>query len=152
MRNRSFLLHGSFILILIGLLALQPFLLIARVEEHSMEPQLQDGQYILVQRGNRRLKGGEILVFHSPEERTLLVKRCILLPGDKVEVDGAFLRTPFKDYYLSRSQAAFLSSQPEVPPGHCLVLGDNQFHSRDSRDFGFVKVEEILGKVWVPNE
>lgn len=37
-------------------------------------------------------------------------------------------------------------AQTEVPEGHCFVLGDDRNHSRDSRQFGFVPLGDILGK------
>lgn len=117
---------------------------------------------------------GDVVTFTSPEDERLLVKRVIGLPGDLVGmVDnrltingepldyrplqrrGSFLRFEERLPDSVRSvvvQAAVSGSRADsfapvqVPSGHYLMLGDNRDHSRDSRAFGFVARERILGR------
>ena len=117
---------------------------------------------------------GDVVTFNSPEDERLLVKRVIGLPGDLVGmVDnrltingrpleyrplqrrGSYLRFEERLPDGMRTvvvQAALGGSGADsfapvqVPPGHYLMLGDNRDHSRDSRAFGFVARERILGR------
>lgn len=138
---------GTLFFLLLLFMLFSNMLLVARVREHSMEPVLDAGQLILIRRGEGNVRRGEILVFPSPESQKLIVKRCMLTEGDPIIIDGYWLKTDRGSYYLSRDQQRFLSSYGSVPEGSLLLLGDNQFHSHDSRDFGFIAEKHILGKV-----
>ena len=96
---------------------------------------------------------GEIVVFHNPEDPNGpdFVKRVIGEPGDTVEivhgeviVNGEALDEP----YLERASTETFGPLV-VPEGHYYVLGDNRLNSEDSRFFGTVPVEKIVGKVWL---
>lgn len=91
-----------------------------------------------------------------PEE-TELIKRVIALPGETIEgradgvhVDGRRLREPYLD--PSAETPAFVPVT--VPDGHVFVMGDNRSNSKDSRRFGAVPVESIVGRaiarIWPP--
>lgn len=147
MSVRSFLLPGSFFILILLFWGGNHFLLLARVEENSMDPTLENGQWIVVKKQYRDFQEGDILVFPNPDSGQLLVKRCFLLQGDPLRIVEPWLKTTRGDYYLTRSQLAFLSQYKTVPENSLLMLGDNAFHSIDSRDFGFIACEEILGKV-----
>jgi signal peptidase I len=107
---------------------------------------------------------GDIVVFESPEGGDdPLIKRVIALPGERVAVaDGAVFVNgrPLAEPYL-RPNAETACDEREVcdlvvPPGHVFVLGDNRSGSNDSRAFGPVAVDRIVGKAvvsfWPPDD
>lgn len=96
---------------------------------------------------------GEVIVFKydraNPE--TPLVKRVIGLPGETVEmrngavfIDGKKLDEP----YLTNGPDNWTMARTVVPEGQYFVLGDNRRVSNDSRYFGPVPFETVIGKVW----
>lgn len=126
-----------------------------RVYGQSMEPNLHTDQRLVIEKLSYRFHGprrGDIVVLKLPERSTeLLIKRVIALPGERIEirdgsvyVDGAVLDEP----YLTQSTAGVMPSQV-VPPFHVFVLGDNRGASNDSRAFGMVPLDHIVGKAWV---
>jgi len=128
----------------------------------SMESTLLPGDWLLTDTliyQLRQPRRGEIVVFPAPLEPGLdYVKRLIALPGDRVKLigdrvvlDGELLEEP----YLSAELLA-VDPAPErinaaeelvVPPGECLVLGDNRPHSKDSRSWGLLPLEDVFGRV-----
>lgn len=95
---------------------------------------------------------GEVVVFNYPLDPTKdFVKRVVGLPGELVEVragtvyiDGA----PLPEPYLRRTDHS--SAAPlRLGPEEYYVIGDNRPSSNDSRSWGAVPAELILGKVWV---
>jgi signal peptidase I len=119
---------------------------------------------------------GDIAIFTYPNDRTLnYIKRVIALPGDRVRITGHAVWVNDKPLTLQEVKAAsgvlvtesidgrqwqVQWTQPEqsprdreltVPSGHALVLGDNRNVSTDTRDFGPVPLQDIVGKarqVW----
>ncbi len=113
--------------------------------------------------GARQPKRGELVVFRFPEDRSrAFIKRCIGLPGETVEVragtvfiDGKPLHEPYvrflRPYGLAGQESDVSDSSrnwgPEVVPGgQYFVLGDNRDNSRDSRFWGFLPQEDLLGR------
>ncbi len=94
---------------------------------------------------------GDIIVFWDEESRQHLIKRVIGLPGDTVErrngrtlVNGQALSEPFV-----KEQSADSMRPVIMGPGEYFVMGDNRPQSRDSRSFGPIQQEEIVGKAWI---
>ncbi len=125
-----------------------------RVENISMEPTLQEGQFILVNKLAYRLgdfQRGDIVIFHyprSPQED--YIKRVIGLPGDtvkiengQVQVNGQVLDEP----YIAAPPS--YDSTWAVPDDQIFVLGDNRNRSSDSHSWGFVPVDMVVGKALV---
>lgn len=122
------------------------------VEGRSMEPTVHDGDIAVVWRAElaRDLRLGDLVVFHDPDG-ALSVKRVVGVPGNRValrdtllEVDGRLVDEP----YVDRSLVAGTYYGPvTVPAGHVLVMGDNRGRSIDSRDYGAVEVDALLGRV-----
>lgn len=126
-----------------------------RVVGRSMEPTLENDQFLVVNKLSYRLHApqrGDIIVFRDPrDEGRKLIKRVIGLPGERVAVrDGqVFVNgSPLDEPYISSpprySQAAQL-----IPEGHYFVLGDNRNNSSDSHSWGTLPDQEIVGKAWV---
>ncbi len=130
---------------------------IMQVRENSMDPQLRNGQTILVnkaayKRGNTKPDKGDIIVFPDPYNNgKMLVKRVRLLPGENLTIspDG-WLQIDQERFFLTQPQRKRMEASRRIPEGHILVLGDNAFHSVDSRDYGCIPVRTIHGKVIYP--
>lgn len=126
-----------------------------RVEGQSMNPNLQDDQRLIIEKLTYRFHGpkrGDIVVLRralGPSDP--LIKRVIGLPGEIVEIrDGKVLvdGQVLKESYLE--QPTWGSMPPRlVPEDHVFVLGDNRGSSNDSRTFGMVRFDDIIGKAWV---
>ncbi len=122
-----------------------------RVEGSSMEPSLQTGEFILVNKLSYRLdlpQRGDVIVFYFPGDPSQeYIKRIIGLPGDrivvanrKVSVNG---QTLDENYIL---QPPKYNGAWEVPAGQYFVLGDNRNNSSDSHNWGAVPEGNIVGK------
>ena len=125
---------------------------ILQVKEISMEPELRNGQTILVNKiaymMNPRPSVEDIVVFNNPFDQSLVVKRIWLTEGDPINIDKTgWLLVGDQRFFLTERQKSMLSGMDRVPEDTVLVLGDNPFHSVDSRDYGPVSVKSILGKV-----
>lgn len=148
-----------------------------RVDGQSMEPNLQNGEMLIV---NRRAyvhfniswlpweskssgdwypfgkpSRGDIIVFNPPTQHTEpYIKRIIGLPGEKISVhDGAVyindqrLNEP---YLTSATEWRGIATQDvTIPQGDVFVMGDNRNNSSDSRVFGPVQISSIIGRAWI---
>lgn len=124
------------------------------VQGVSMEPTLQDGERLLVDKVTYRLREpqrGEIVVFAYPKEpRRKFIKRIVGLPGDIVEIRDRTLyvngQAIAEDYIRGPMYQPF--GPVQVPQGSYFVLGDNRNNSEDSRfrDVGPVPRENIVGR------
>jgi len=132
-----------------------------RVDGFSMNPTLQNGEYILVNRLAYKTghpERGDIIVFSFPaDEDQDLIKRVIGLPGETVKVsegsvtiNGQELQEP----YIAQDPLYF--GEWTVPEGYLYVLGDNRNDSRDSHQWGLLPIENVIGKsvliYWPPKE
>jgi signal peptidase I len=79
------------------------------------------------------------------------IKRVIALPGDTIEVRGGqvWVNDQLIDEPYIRDKAPYLVPRQTVPPAHYFVLGDNRSYSQDSRDFGPVPGDAIVGRVFL---
>jgi signal peptidase I len=121
------------------------------IHQVSMEPTIHDGDRILLNRLSyhfREPEVGDIVVFPSPVDDDTLVKRIVAVAGDKVAVrDGdLFVNGVAMDepYLLDQD---FTGDFPEarVPEGQVFVMGDNRDNSGDSRLFGPIEIDSIVG-------
>ena len=95
---------------------------------------------------------GDVVVFRWPrDERQYFVKRVIGLPGDEIRIrrgevyrNGELLNEP----YVERPSGETIVERV-VPEGQYYVLGDNRAQSDDSRRWGGVPEENIVGRVWL---
>lgn len=102
---------------------------------------------------------GEIVVFHPPgsTDGKPYIKRVIGLPGDTigyvdgfVTVNGAALSEPYLPSANTRCGHG-QHCEVTVPDGTVYLLGDNRTNSSDSRFFGPVAIDRIIGKAWIAN-
>ncbi|MBI3945929.1 MAG: signal peptidase I [Armatimonadetes bacterium] len=145
---------------LAGAACLRLFLVLpAYVSSPSMEPTLRVGDYFLINRTayrRRPPRPGDIVAFHSLHRAEVWVKRAVAGESDQVALHrGVLLRNgvPVAEPYIR--QRLGLSYRPErVPPGHVFVLGDNRDTSDDSRHWGPLRRDFLVGKVlfvyWPP--
>ena len=127
-----------------------------RVDGPSMEPTLHNQEYIFVDKAAYLFQApgrGDVIVFEYPLNPQLdYVKRIIAIPGDivsvvgqRVTVDGVTLNEP----YVNKNDLSnpFLPINKRiVGPNEYFVMGDNRGDSSDSRQWGFVPRQNIIGK------
>ena len=133
-----------------------------KVSGSSMFPNFHDGDYIITDKITYRFsepKLGDVIVFKNPRDESQdFIKRIIGTPGDRVKVENSVIYIngkPLKESYISpgviTQGQTFLSEgkEVEVISGEYLAFGDNRERSSDSREWGFLKKEEIIGKVFL---
>jgi signal peptidase I len=175
----------TLVLALFIFVAVRSVVLNFRVDGLSMEPSLDSGQMLLVNRqmyfnfdANSVLnylpfveRDGEHIVYplHPPQRGDIVVfnppiggaskpyiKRVIGLPGDQISIhDGSvFLNGDRLDEpYLGGVSTSWPNGDPTrqtvVPDDHLFVMGDNRNNSTDSRSFGPISIDALIGKAWI---
>ena len=122
-----------------------------RVENISMEPTLQPGEFLLVNKLAYRLgevSHGDVVIFHYPlNPNEDYIKRVIGLPGDEVTVQNGLVSVNGQSL-----NEPYIMAPPHynntwmVPENQLFVLGDNRNSSSDSHNWGFVPYENLVGK------
>lgn len=133
-----------------------------KVSGSSMFPNLHHGDYLITDKLSYRFnppQRGQIIVFKNPREESQdYIKRIIGLPGEKVKVqdghiyvDGKTLKESYLSPEIITNPGAFLQEGQEiaVEKERYLVVGDNRPASSDSREWGFITKEEIIGKAFL---
>lgn len=101
---------------------------------------------------------GDVIVFNPPIPNAdkPFIKRVIGLPGETVEVknegvyvDGVRLDEPYLHGVQTECYQTVACPPVTVPKGYIFVMGDNRGNSEDSRAFGPVPINNIIGKAWV---
>ncbi len=130
-----------------------------RIEQMSMEQTLEPGQYVLIDKLSPRWADyarGDVVVFWPPdaEHEVPFIKRVIGLPGDRVEirdglvfVNGVELDEPY--VFEGPTEASVLGDVIVVPPDSYFAMGDHRSDSTDSRVFGFIGRDDIIGRALV---
>jgi len=125
-----------------------------RVQGTSMEPQLRDGERIVVNKfiyRFQKIERGDVVVFWYPRDPSVsFIKRVVALPGDLVEIRAGQLLVnglPVQESYLPAGFRDADSYPPtEVRKGYYFVLGDHRRSSNDSRTWGEVPEKYIYGR------
>jgi len=171
----------SILIALVLALIIRTFLVQAfKIPTGSMRMTLIEGDAILVNKfiygakipfTNLRLPAlrspqrGDVVVFIYPQDtKKDFIKRIVALPGETVEIKNGIIYIndkPVSDeklnnrYYYNRGDYGDIGKKIVVPEGHYFVLGDNSASSQDSRYWGFVPMDNLLGKAmliyWPPN-
>jgi signal peptidase I len=122
-----------------------------RVYGSSMEPNLHTDQRLVVEKVTYRLHGprrGDVVVLRMPERGPeLLIKRIIALPGETLEIRDGTVYIDHEPYLVRRSGSTY--GPTIVPEGQIFVMGDNRGASNDSRVFGPVSLDRIVGRAWI---
>ena len=124
-----------------------------RIESVSMQPNLYEGEYVIVDKVSYSLNSpqrGDIIVFEKAAQPDL-IKRVIGLPGDTVEVRNAqvFVNgTALVEPYVA-NPPNYAFGPVQVEPGRYFVMGDNRSNSSDSHVWGTIPRETIVGRAWI---
>lgn len=140
-----------------------------QVRGDSMLPNFRDGEYLLTEMVGYNLLGkspqrGDVVVFRSPEQPKLdFIKRVVGLPNEKIKIQNG-------DIFIVNSEhpEGFLLEENYLEAGTVtqgrktirdgelfsigdgyVVFGDNRERSSDSREWGAIKKDSIVGRVWV---
>ncbi|MDO8621261.1 MAG: signal peptidase I [Candidatus Levybacteria bacterium] len=151
---QTFLLAAAFFLVIYVFL-FRPF----QVNGDSMFPNFKDQEYVLtniIQLRFQEPKLGDVIVFKAPPDPEKdYIKRVIGVPGDRVMVrdgnvyvngkmldESSYLKPTVRTY-----AGSFLKEGEEVtvPQGSFLAFGDNRPYSSDSREWGWVPKDLIIG-------
>lgn len=139
---------------------IQPFM----VEGASMQPNFHDRDYLIVNEILYRFKEperGEVIVFKNPENiKQYFIKRVMATPGESIKIeDGSiYIKKLTDDIYSKVNEEEYLpkdlktygnSSEITLASDEYFVMGDNRGNSRDSRFFGPLKRNLIVGRVWL---
>lgn len=126
------------------------------IHQVSMEPTLVEGDRILLSRLTyhfRDPKSGDVVVFNSPvNDEEDLVKRIVAVAGDSVAIRNGTLYVNGKmqeEPYLLERPFYGDYAETTVPVDHVFVLGDNRNNSSDSRVFGAISIDSIIGEAFV---
>ena len=138
-----------------------------QIRQQSMQQTLEPDQYVLVDKLTPRFdayKRGDIVVFAPPEswaqpDGTPYIKRVIGIGGDmvqirqgKVWVNEIELLEPYVFLENGEPQETEDPLQLEqwiVPDGELFLMGDHRKSSADSREFGTVAVDKVIGRAWL---
>jgi signal peptidase I len=120
----------------------------------SMEPNLHSTQRVVVEKVTYRFfhgpRRGDIVVISLPEQSEMLIKRVVGLPGETIEMRGGqvYIDGEPLDEFWTVNPGGGNYGPRSIPPLHVFVMGDNRGASNDSRNFGPVAIEHIVGHAW----
>lgn len=159
------ILLAASVFLVIYIFLFRPF----QVNGLSMFPNFEDKEYVLtdlISYHFQKPKLGDVVVFQAPKDTDKdFIKRIIGVPGDMVSIrnGGIYLNNQKLDenQYLKDAVRTYGGSflgegqTVTVPEDEYFVVGDNRSYSSDSREWGFVKQNLIIGKslfvYWPPN-
>lgn len=124
----------------------------AKVEDRGMFPTLSQNNVVLVDKFFHRklntMKRGDIVVYFSPEQKSIEVKRVIGFPGDTVEIRNGYTYVNHQPLYEPYTQipVSYVFEPITIPDNQFFVLNDNRIERDDSRYQGNIPVQNIQGK------
>lgn len=128
----------------------------AYVDGQSMSDTIHNGDRVLVVKwGNAasNLERGDIVVFHAPDENKDYIKRIVGMPNEYVEIENGLVYINGRRLEENYINTAYTGTDRDkswyVPANSFFVLGDNRKKgaSRDSRVFGPVSADQMVGRV-----
>ena len=134
----------------------QPFV----VSGSSMVPTFQSGQYLIVDEISYRLrepKRGEVIVFKPPKNPSVYyIKRIVGLPGETIKIEGKKIIIKNDEYTEGfELKEPYIKVEPPrnfektIPKGEYFVMGDNRGASSDSRSWGTLPKNLIIGRAYL---
>ena len=151
------------IFLVIYLFFLQPH----QVQGQSMEPNFHTGEYLLTDKVSYQAgqpHRGDVVIFHAPEAAGCVegtgcdfIKRVLGIPGDSISVhdnaiwiNGQAVPEPYipADNYTKEAEFTRGGREFILGPEEYFLVGDNRPHSHDSRAFGPVNRQEIVGRAF----
>ncbi len=130
-----------------------------KVQGNSMVPTFHTGDYLITEKVTYRFrepKLGEIVVVKNPRDESQdFIKRIIAVPGDTIEISNSKVvlnGKTLEESYLPTGRptpaGAFLNegNPVKIAGNQYIVIGDNREHSSDSREWGPVTKQEIIGR------
>jgi len=152
----AFVISAS-VFVVVYLFLMQPH----QVKGSSMFPTFKDQEYLLTDKVTyraRKPKYGDVIVFKAPiNENFDFIKRIIATPGQTIVIRSGHIYIDNKqldEFYLpegyTTSPGQFLHEGESytVPEESVIAIGDNRDHSSDSRDWGPVPYQNIVGRVF----
>lgn len=152
-----FALIAILIVVPIRFFVAQPFI----VSGASMDNTFHNGQYLVVDQVTYYFNDperGDVVIFRYPKDPSkFFIKRVIGLPGDTVVIEDGAVIIKNEEYPkgLTLDEPYVLSMEPTAPqaevlgPREYFVMGDNRDHSSDSRVWGVLQEERIIGRAWL---
>ncbi len=152
----KFVLIAAAIVFPIRLFVAQPFI----VSGASMEPTFHNGQYLIVDELSYRLGApsrGDVIIFRPPQNpREFYIKRIIGLPGEVVSIDGTAITITKQDGSMLQLDEPYVGNLGNgstrahmLGEGEYFVMGDNRPESSDSRVWGPLPRDNIVGRAFV---
>ena len=135
----------------------QPFF----IRGQSMEPSFENGDYLIIDEISYRFREpqrGEVIVFQYPKDHSQrFIKRIIGLPGETIEIQDSrvIIHKDGNSQILDESEYLSFFSETSgnilvtLDEDEYFVLGDNREFSFDSRKFGVLPKEEIIGRTFL---
>lgn len=128
----------------------------------SMAPSFQDHDRVVISKTSR-IQRFDVIVFDAPVEDEHYIKRVIGLPGDTIRMEDDVLYINGEAYnepYLSENRQdnpygsltedfslTEKTGESKIPENRLFVMGDNRLNSKDSRTFGLISYESVIGEV-----
>lgn len=152
----KFVLIAVFVVLPIRLYIAQPFI----VSGSSMDPTFVNGQYLIVDEMSYRFEEpsrGDVIVFRFPQDTSkFFIKRIIGLPGETVQLEGTTIHIENAEHpegftldesFLANNSRNFL--RIKLADDEYFVMGDNRPASSDSRIWGPLQKEYIVGRAFM---
>ncbi len=152
-----FALIAILIVVPIRMFIAQPFI----VSGASMETTFHSGEYLIVDQLSYHLhepKRGEVIIFRYPRDPSkFFIKRVIGLPGDTVTIENGIVtisnEADIDGFVLDEPYAEPMPPAPKMTETlgtrEYFVMGDNRDESSDSRTWGVLQEERIVGRAWM---
>lgn len=120
---------------------------VVKISGISMEPTLNEGDYVIVHK-RANIQIGDIVLACDPNGQ-YIIKRVVGLAGDQIHItsNSVIVNEVLYDSLQNHSSESYVIKM-DVPENSVFLLGDNRMESIDSRMYGCIGVDRILGIVW----
>ena len=124
-----------------------------------MNPTMKQNDIVLVNKlitNVKDIQRNDVLIINQDEKH--MIKRVVGLPGEYIEYKDNYLyvnNIKYKEAFIEGINTKdfkledLIGNYKKIPKDMYLVLGDNRENSLDSRDYGLIKKENIIGKAWI---